>query len=118
MPDAVTIPVIMAECAIMGLERIRDFIRRNVVDTVPDEMDMCLSCGRPACSAGEYARCAPRLARAAELRRAAAEGYVASTASASRTTASSAPGAKGEANPAEATSAVKGAEPPRPHSAT
>ena len=32
--------------------------------------------------------------------------------------ASSAPGAKGEANPAEATSPVKGAEPPRPHSAT
>jgi hypothetical protein len=101
----------------MGLGRIRDFIRRNVVDTVPDAMDMCLSCGKPTCSAAEFATCGPRLARAAELQ-AGAAGYAASTAPASRTTASSAPGAKGEASPAEATSPVKGAEPPRPHSAT
>ena len=101
----------------MSLDRIRNFIRRNLIDTVPDEMDMCLSCGKPACSAAEYAQCAPRLARAEALRQA-AEGYDASTVSASRTTASSAPGAKGEASPAEATSPVKGAEPPRPQSAT
>jgi hypothetical protein len=101
----------------MDLDRIRNFIRRNVVDTVPDAMDMCLSCGKPACSAAEFATCGPRLAREAELRRATGD-YDASTASASRTTASSAPGAKGEASPAEATSPVKGAEPPRPHSAT
>ena len=101
----------------MGFDRIRDFIRRNIVDTVPDEMDMCLSCGKPACSAAEFATCRPRLARAAELR-ATAAGYDASTASASRTTASSAPGAKGEASLAEVTSPVKGAEPPRPQSAT
>lgn len=101
----------------MGLDRIRDFIRRNVIDTVPDAMDMCLSCGKPACSAIEFAACRPRLAREAELRRA-AEDYPASAASASRTTVSSAPEAKGEASPAEATSPVKGAEPPRPQSAT
>lgn len=101
----------------MGLDRIRDFIRRNVIDTVPDGMDMCLSCGRPACSEAEFATCRPRLDRAAELRRS-ARGYAASTASASRTTASSAPGAKGEVSPADATSPVKGAEPPRPQSAT
>jgi hypothetical protein len=101
----------------MTLARLRDFIRRNVVDTVPDAMDMCLSCGKPACSAAEYAHCVPRLARAAELGQAAG-GYTANTASASLTTASSAPGAKGEASPADRTSSVKGAEPPRPHSAT
>ena len=103
----------------MGLDKIRDFIRRNILDTVPDDLDMCLSCGRSACSAQEFAHCAPRLARAAELRREReAAAYAASTASASLTTASSAPGAKGETSPAERTSAVKGAEPPRPQSAT
>ena len=101
----------------MDFGRIRDFIRRNVVDTVPDEMDMCLSCGKPTCSAAEFATCRPRLDRAAELQ-GMAGSYSARTASASRTTASSAPGAKGEASPAEATSPVKGAEPPRPQSAT
>lgn len=101
----------------MALARLRDFIRRNVVATVPDAMDMCLSCGKPACSAAEYAHCAPRLARAAELERAAAS-YAANTASASLTTVSSAPCVKGEASPADCTNSVKGAEPPRPHSAT
>ena len=100
----------------MGLNRIRDFIRRNVVDTVPNDVDMCLSCGKPACSAADFTACRPRLDRAAELGRAAV--YDASTAFASRTTASSAPGAKGDASPAEATRPVKGAEPPRPQSAT
>ena len=110
----------------MDLGSIRDFLRRNVIDTVPEAMDMCLNCGRPHCSGAEFDHCAPRLARETELReasetelRAARAGdQPASTASASRTTASSAPGAKGEASPAEATSCVKGAEPPRPHSAT
>ena len=52
----------------MALSAWRGFIRRNIVDTVPDAMEMCLSCGRPACSAVEFAACAPRLARAEALR--------------------------------------------------
>jgi len=54
--------------AAMALSAWRGFIRRNIVDTVPDAMEMCLSCGRPACSAVEFAACAPRLARAEALR--------------------------------------------------
>jgi hypothetical protein len=57
----------------MRLDWIRDFIRRNVVDTVPDDMDMCLSCGKPSCSAAEFAACRPRLERAAELERVAVD---------------------------------------------
>ena len=98
-----------------GLERVRAFIRRNVVATVPDALDLCLSCGRVRCSAAEVRHCPERQRRAAELAEAA---YPASTAFASCTTASSAPDAKGDASPAEATSAVNGAEPPRPQSAT
>lgn len=101
----------------MSLEWLRDFIRRNVVDTVPDDMDMCLSCGKPSCSATEFAACRPRLERAAELRRVAVD-YDESTVRVSRTTIPSAPGAKGEASLAQATSLVKGAEPPRLQSAT
>jgi hypothetical protein len=94
---------------------LRDFIRRNIPDTVPPSMELCLGCRRAECSAVEFAQCAPRPERAAALR---AEAHAASTASASRTTASSAPGAKGETSPAEATSAWNGAAPPRPQSAT
>jgi hypothetical protein len=94
---------------------LRDFIRRNILDTVPPSMDLCLSCRKAECSAAEFSQCGPRRQRAAALQ---AEAHAASTASASRTTASSAPGANGETSPAEATSAWKGAAPPRPQSAT
>jgi hypothetical protein len=53
----------------MMRDRIRSFLKRNLIDTVPDEMDQCLDCGRPRCSAAEYRACAARLARADELRR-------------------------------------------------
>jgi hypothetical protein len=71
-------------------------------DTVPEEMDLCLTCRKPTCSSAEYRNCQPRMARAAEL---AAEGQAASAASASLTTVSSAPGSKGETSPADLTSA-------------
>jgi hypothetical protein len=116
----------------MALEWIRDFIRRNIVDTVPDQLDHCLSCGKPECPAAAYGVCAARIARAVTLgqERAAAEAaaqqaplvadraYPVSAACASRTTASNAPGAKGEMRPAERTNSVNGATPPRPQSAT
>ena len=102
----------------MRLQRLRDFIRRHVVAPVPDAMNMCLSCSQVDCTAEEYAICGPRLARAERLRQAREKAAQASSAaSASATTSRSAPGTKGEASPAEATSAVKGAEPPRPQSA-
>lgn len=103
----------------MRLPRLRSFIQRHIVAPVPDEMNMCLSCNQVDCSAAEYDACTPRLARAERLRREpAATVYIApSSASASSTTLRSAPGTKGELSPAEATSSVKGAEPPRPQSA-
>jgi len=48
----------------------------------------------------------------------AADGYRPSAAAASATAASSAPVAKGEVNPAEATRPWNGIAPPRPHKAT
>ena len=93
----------------MTLDRLRRFIRRNIVDTVPAGLEACLDCGQVRCAGPTFATCPRRLARA---------DYRASAASASRTTSSSAPAAKGDASPAEPTSAWKGALPPRPHSAT
>jgi hypothetical protein len=78
------------------------FIRKHLVKTVSEEMDLCLTCRKPTCSATEYRNCEPRRVRAAEL---AAERQAASAASASLTTASSAPGSKGETSPADLTSA-------------
>ena len=47
---------------------LRDFIRRHVVATVPDEMDLCLSCKQPACTAVAFRQCAHRLQRLEDLR--------------------------------------------------
>ena len=69
---------------------------------LPDEMDLCLTCRKAHCSGAEYRNCEPRKARAAEL---VAARQVVSIASASRTTAASAPGSKGETSPADLTSA-------------
>lgn len=93
----------------------RAFIRKHLIATVPDAMDLCLTCRAAECSAAEYRACRPRVARAEAL---AAIRQAESTASASRTTASSAPGLKGETSPADSTSDWNGAAPPRPHSAT
>jgi hypothetical protein len=102
----------------MRLPRLHSFIQRHIVAPVPDAMNLCLSCNQVDCSAEEYDACGPRLARAERLRRERdATVQPPSNASASSTTLRSAPGAKGELSPAEATSSVKGAEPPRPHSA-
>ena len=79
-----------------------DFIRRHLVDTVPRALDLCMSCHKPQCSSSELRSCLPRLTRAARLE---AADQAERAASASRTTASRAPGAKGEISPAEATSA-------------
>ena len=43
------------------------FIKRHLVDNVPDEMDLCLTCRKAHCSGAEYRNCEPRKARAAEL---------------------------------------------------
>jgi hypothetical protein len=48
--------------------RLRDFIARNIVADVPDEMDLCLSCKQASCSTREYRDCARRLERLADLR--------------------------------------------------
>ena len=93
----------------------QQFLRRHLVDSVPEAMTLCLTCGKPECSGAEFRGCQPRIALAAEL---AARRQPESAASASRTTASSAPGSKGETSPADLTSAWNGAAPPRPHRAT
>lgn len=47
---------------------LRAFIRREVIDDVPPEMDLCLDCGKVDCSECEFEHCEARLRRAAQLR--------------------------------------------------
>ena len=35
----------------------RDFLRRHLVDTVPDALDQCLSCGKPDCGPAAFRQC-------------------------------------------------------------
>jgi len=46
---------------------LRSIIERHVVANVPDEMDLCLTCGKLQCSETEYQNCVHRKARAAAL---------------------------------------------------
>jgi hypothetical protein len=43
------------------------FVRKNLVDDVPDEMAACLDCDAMQCLNGEYETCPTRLIRAAAL---------------------------------------------------
>jgi hypothetical protein len=45
-----------------------EFLRRHLVEEVPDEMSSCLDCGAVQCRDEQYATCANRLAREAALR--------------------------------------------------
>jgi hypothetical protein len=46
---------------------LRSLIRREVIDDVPPELDLCLDCGEVACSEARFQACAKRRARASEL---------------------------------------------------
>jgi hypothetical protein len=51
-----------------------DFIRKHLVDTVPEAMDLCLSCKQAQCGPEGFRHCGPRLARVKELRASDAPG--------------------------------------------
>jgi hypothetical protein len=44
------------------------FVRRHLVDDVPDEMSACLECGAVQCRQDKYETCPNRLAHAEALR--------------------------------------------------
>ncbi|MDN3566944.1 hypothetical protein ACFQY5_06930 [Paeniroseomonas aquatica] len=46
----------------------QDFVRRHLVETVPEAMDLCLSCKQAQCSPEHFRQCRPRQDRAEELR--------------------------------------------------
>jgi hypothetical protein len=43
------------------------FVKRNVIDTVPNEMAACLDCDEVKCSGDQFEHCAVRLATADSL---------------------------------------------------
>jgi hypothetical protein len=52
---------------------LQNFIAREVIADVPVEMDLCLDCGKLACSEDRFQSCVHRKAHAARLTEALAE---------------------------------------------
>jgi hypothetical protein len=49
------------------LAALRSFVKRHIVEEVPDEMSACLECGRLDCRDSTYVACPNRLRRKADL---------------------------------------------------
>ena len=58
------------------LDSLRKFCRRNLVDNVPDEMDLCLDCAVLSCLEDRFDNCSQRKARAEEIGAGRVEGLV------------------------------------------
>ena len=54
-------------------EKLRGFIRREVIDDCPPTLDLCLDCGELECSRGRFDDCVRRKTRAAQIVNALAE---------------------------------------------